>query len=298
MKRKLDLLDVDQNERRQKKQKCQELQLELKREGEFERRSSNHDAIMIYVENSQALNNNSSDENDQGTNRVSETNQDCQTLEIFGEGEGQSVGSYGPASPPALSSATSSTPDYLTPTLLLLIFNITLPTFDLYKDLTMLMRLSFYPQYWAWEIFLFAGVFLNFLFTCWAWWRLEPRQNKSWTWILLLLQVKLERNWGFLQAWLLLLAGVAPDQGSHVAGADLEGGPQGQAGEGHDGQGGGRVGALLGGHAHCLGDCRHELLQGRVSKQYMITLLSNGRFIDANYTFNWFSVIRFVLFWF
>ena len=154
---------------------------------------------MIYVENSEALNNISSDKNYRDTQGLNETIQDSQTLELFVEGGEHSVGSYGPASPPgppALSSATSSsqTPDYLTPTLLLLIFNITLPTLDLYKDFTMLMRLSFYPQYWAWEIFLFAGVFFNFLFTCWAWWRLEPKQTKSWTWILLLLQVKLERT--------------------------------------------------------------------------------------------------------
>ena len=88
--------------------------------------------------------------------------------------------------------STSHTPDYLTPTLLLLLLNITLPTLDLYNDITMLRWLYFSPQYWTWGIFLFAGVFLNFLFTCWAWWRLEPRQQKSWTWILLLLQVKLE----------------------------------------------------------------------------------------------------------
>ena len=67
---------------------------------------------------------------------------------------------------------------------------------------------------------------------------------------------------------------MAPGQGSQVAGADLEGRPHGQAGEGQDGQGGGGAGALPGGHAHGLCDCRHELLQGRVSKHYIPTLLS------------------------
>ena len=95
---------------------------------------------------------------------------------------------------PSYVPSPSHTPDYLTPTLLLLLLNITLPTLDLYKDITMLIRLSSYPQYWAWGIFLFAGVFLNFMFTCLAWWRLEPRQKKSWTWILLLLQVKQSRD--------------------------------------------------------------------------------------------------------
>ena len=86
----------------------------------------------------------------------------------------------------------SLTPDLLTPTLLLLLFNISQPTLDLYRDLDMLFRLSFYPAHWGLGLFLFSGICLNFLFTCWAWWRLEPRDRKNWTWILLLLQVQQE----------------------------------------------------------------------------------------------------------
>ena len=122
----------------------------------------------------------------------------------------QQLGPTSPPGTPAPSSATSSshTPDYLTPTLLLLIFNITLPSLDLYNDLTMLIWLYSYPQYLAWGIFLFTGVFLNFLFTCLVWWRIEPRQKKPWTWILLLLQVQEEGQDAsfrpdscFLQVW-------------------------------------------------------------------------------------------------
>ena len=80
-------------------------------------------------------------------------------------------------------------PDYLSPTILLIIFNITLPTMDLYRDFTMLMWLYSHPNYLTWAICLSSGVFLNFLFTCWAWWRLEPKTWKRWTWLLLLLQV-------------------------------------------------------------------------------------------------------------
>ena len=83
----------------------------------------------------------------------------------------------------------SPTPDYFSPTLIVIILNMFLPTTDLLRDLAMLLRLSYYPQHWSWGIYLFAGVLLNFLFTCWAWWRLEDRLEKRKTWLLLLLQV-------------------------------------------------------------------------------------------------------------
>ena len=99
----------------------------------------------------------------------------------------------------------SPPPDYLSPILILIIFNIGLPTTDVLRDLTMLIRLSSYPQHMSWGIYLFAGVLLNFLFTCWAWWRLDARLHKRWTWILLLLQVSVQATIAVLK-----LDGVGP----------------------------------------------------------------------------------------
>ena len=94
-----------------------------------------------------------------------------------------------PSLSPSPTPSLGAFPDYLSPTLLLIIFSITLPTLDLYRDFTMLIWLFSHPKYLTSAIYLSAGVFLNFLFTCWAWWRLEPRKWKRWTWLLLLLQV-------------------------------------------------------------------------------------------------------------
>ena len=80
-------------------------------------------------------------------------------------------------------------PDYLTPTVILIIFNIILPTVDVYRDLRMMFTLYSFPQYWRWGLFLFSGVAINFVFTCLAWWRLESAQSKRWSWLVLLLQL-------------------------------------------------------------------------------------------------------------
>ena len=201
MKRKRDLPDEDQNLRRKKKQKCQHFKIDLIKEVESKKGPTIKDVIMTCVEDPQTLNNCLSIEMDEETptfkDETAQDNKPTTLLQVrlYGEEGNLNVGSPGPTSPPDTPDPSSApcpshTPDYLTPTLLMLIFNISLPTLDLYKDLTMLIWLYSYPQYWAWGIFLFAGVFLNFLFTCLAWWRLEPRQTKSWTWILLLLQVQ------------------------------------------------------------------------------------------------------------
>ena len=86
---------------------------------------------------------------------------------------------------------TDLIPDYLTPTIILVGVNIILPTMDLYRDITM-MSMLFATEYseYSWGIlFLFIGLLINFIFTSLAWWRLESPTDKSWSWILLLLQV-------------------------------------------------------------------------------------------------------------
>ena len=85
--------------------------------------------------------------------------------------------------------ASDEIPDYLTPTVILIIFNIILPTVDVYRDLRMMFTLYSFPQYWRWGLFLFSGVATNFVFTCLAWWRLESAQSKRWSWLVLLLQL-------------------------------------------------------------------------------------------------------------
>ena len=113
-----------------------------------------------------------------------------QSLGIIDEEEDPDAVSIGLTTIMTPEPSISLTPDLLTPTLLLLLVNICQPTLDLYRDLDMLFRLSFYPAHWGLGFYLFSGICLNFLFTCWAWWRLEPREKKSWTWVLLLLQVQ------------------------------------------------------------------------------------------------------------
>jgi hypothetical protein len=205
MKRKRHLSDKDQSFRRSKKQKCQ--QTEVKQEDQSIQYQYVQDVIITSIEGSPTFIRAYSIEMDKETQNLGESFQNYKSQpprqiisQLFDEEEQHiSVGSLDPIDfsdtpAPSFVPSHSQTPDYLTPTLLLLIFNITLPTLDLYKDISMLIRLSSYPQYWAWGVFLFLGIFLNFLFTCLAWWRLEPRQKKSWTWILLLLQVKQARD--------------------------------------------------------------------------------------------------------
>ena len=184
-----------------KKQKCQHFKLGPIKEGDSIKGPNTDDVIMTCLETSQSLTHDCSLEMDEETATFNdEAAQDIKAttllqLRLFSEEGNITAGSLGPTSPPgtpAPSSANcpSQTPDYLTPTLLILIFNISLPTLDLYRDITMLIWMYSYPHYWAWGIFLFTGIFINFLFTCLAWWRMEPRENKPWTWILLLLQVQ------------------------------------------------------------------------------------------------------------
>ena len=86
---------------------------------------------------------------------------------------------------------TDLIPDFLTPTFILVGVNIVLPTMDLYRDLSMMTRLfnSEYSEHSAWIGFLFLFLFINFLFTSLAWWRLETAEDKRWSWLLLVLQV-------------------------------------------------------------------------------------------------------------
>ena len=77
--------------------------------------------------------------------------------------------------------------DVVTPALKLVIFNITLPCIDLYFDTRLIPRLQ--PQYLGCLLVVVSGLLLHFIFTCFAWWRLEPRAQKKWSWIFLILQI-------------------------------------------------------------------------------------------------------------
>lgn len=77
--------------------------------------------------------------------------------------------------------------DVVTPALKMLIFNIFLPCIDIYFDASLVLRI--YPQFWGCTLVLVSGLLLHFIFTCRAWWRLEPREQKRWSWIFLLLQI-------------------------------------------------------------------------------------------------------------
>ena len=77
--------------------------------------------------------------------------------------------------------------DVVTPALKLVIFNITLPCIDLYFDTRLIPRLN--PQYLGCLVVVVSGLLLHFIFTCFAWWRLEPRAQKKWSWIFLILQI-------------------------------------------------------------------------------------------------------------
>ena len=77
--------------------------------------------------------------------------------------------------------------DVVTPALKLVIFNITLPFVDFYFDARLIPRL--HPQYLGCLLVVVSGLLLHFIFTCFAWWRLEPRAQKKWSWIFLILQI-------------------------------------------------------------------------------------------------------------
>ena len=77
--------------------------------------------------------------------------------------------------------------DVVTPALKLLVFNILMPCVDIYTDASLMVRL--HPQFWGCILVIVSGLLLHFVFTCFAWWRLEPRAQKRWSWIFLLLQI-------------------------------------------------------------------------------------------------------------
>ena len=79
--------------------------------------------------------------------------------------------------------------DVVTPVLKLLIFNLVLPCIDIYLDVRLILSLRLHPQYFGCLLVIVVGLLLHFIFTCFAWWRLEPRAQKNWSWIFLILQI-------------------------------------------------------------------------------------------------------------
>ena len=75
--------------------------------------------------------------------------------------------------------------DILTPALSLLIFNITVPCVDVYFDAALICIL--YSNNWGCLFILVCSLAANFLFTTFAWWRIEPKSQKTWSWIFLIL---------------------------------------------------------------------------------------------------------------
>ena len=79
-------------------------------------------------------------------------------------------------------------PDAITPSIKLFVFNIVLPTIDIFLDTALVQKL-FLDGYWGCASFVTAGIFTNFLFTSIAWWRMESGDQKRWSWIFLILQL-------------------------------------------------------------------------------------------------------------
>ena len=77
--------------------------------------------------------------------------------------------------------------DVVTSSLSLLLFNITMPSLDIYNDVSLLE--SLHKRHWNCFSVIVAALSFNFVFTCIAWWRIEPRFQKTWSWIFLLLQI-------------------------------------------------------------------------------------------------------------
>ena len=77
--------------------------------------------------------------------------------------------------------------DVVTSSLSLLLFNITMPSLDIYNDVSLLE--SLYKRHWNCFSVIVTALSFNFVFTCIAWWRIEPRCQKTWSWIFLLLQI-------------------------------------------------------------------------------------------------------------
>ena len=79
-------------------------------------------------------------------------------------------------------------PDLITPSMILIIFNVILPTVDIFLDTALVQKL-FLNGYWGCGVFVTSGILTNFLFSSLAWWRMEPAEQKKWSWILLVLQL-------------------------------------------------------------------------------------------------------------
>ena len=92
-------------------------------------------------------------------------------------------------------------PDAITPSMMLIVFNIILPTVDIFLDTALVQKL-FLNGYWCSGLAVTAGIVTNFLFTSLAWWRLEPVNQKKWSWIFLALQL-----WPQLRAFQVHAAG-------------------------------------------------------------------------------------------
>ena len=79
-------------------------------------------------------------------------------------------------------------PDTITPSMMLIVFNIILPTVDIFLDTALVQKL-FLNGYWGSSVSITAGIVTNFLFTSLAWWRMESVDQKKWSWIFLMLQL-------------------------------------------------------------------------------------------------------------
>ena len=78
--------------------------------------------------------------------------------------------------------------DSVTPSIKLFMFNIVLPTMDIFLDITMIQKL-FTNGYYGCGTLVVTGIVTNSIFTSLAWLRLEPKDQKKWSWIFLLLQL-------------------------------------------------------------------------------------------------------------
>ena len=79
-------------------------------------------------------------------------------------------------------------PDAITPSIMLIIFNIILPTTDILLDTALVQKLMV-NDHWGAAVFVTAGILTNFVFTSLAWWRMELAHQKKWSWIFLALQL-------------------------------------------------------------------------------------------------------------
>ena len=101
--------------------------------------------------------------------------------------------------------------DILTPALSLLIFNISMPCVDFYFDASLIHILFF--NNWGCLFVLVCALATNFLFTAVAWWRIEPKSQKAWSWIFLVLQI-----WPQLKAVQVNLSILVETKLRHISG--------------------------------------------------------------------------------